>query len=201
MKNITYLLSSRVLRGKHVISTVICLTLLAGIIPQEARADTPMRAYRFADGGMEFAGVTGDTFLCITRNSLQDNADDTVEIMTSGEEADFIIASTKIKGADSNETFSILFEYNKKYYRGTMTRSSLDHNSFKLNLDGNSALGFLQAFKHQGKVSISAMPTSDLSSGPSEITFEWPTFNRDMLHQQSCEENKGKISGAMEAIQ
>ncbi|WEQ55782.1 hypothetical protein LV564_01315 [Komagataeibacter nataicola] len=175
----------------------VCLALLAALCVQEARADVPMKAYHFADGGTEFAGVEGDTFLCITRNSIQDNADDTVDIMTNGDESDFVVSSTKIKGKDSNQTFSILFEYNKNYYRGTMTRSSLDHDSFKLNLDGNSALGFLQAFKHQGKVSISAMPTSDLSPGPSNIIFSWPTFNRDMLHQQACEEAKGHISGAI----
>ncbi|WP_146221675.1 MULTISPECIES: hypothetical protein [Komagataeibacter] len=177
----------------------LCLALFAGLCVQEARADVPMKAYHFADGGTEFAGVEGDTFLCITRNSIQDNADDTVDIMTNGDESDFVVSSTKIKGKDSNQIFSIIFEYNKNYYRGTMTRSSLDHDSFKLNLDGNSALGFLQAFKHEGKVSISAIPASDPSPGPSKIIFLWPTFNRDMLHQQSCEENKGKVVGAIDA--
>ncbi|GBQ13310.1 hypothetical protein [Komagataeibacter rhaeticus] len=163
--------------------------------------DAGMKAYHFSDGSTQIVGNDGGNFLCITRNSMSGDADNTVTIMSNGEDADFIISSSQIKGRESNQTFTVLFSYEQKFYHGIMIKSPVDHDSFKLNLDKDAALSFLRAFKNDGKLSISAIPFADPSPGLSKVTFEWPTFNRDMLHQQACEESKGHITGAIEDIQ
>lgn len=185
---------------RHVHIAGICMCVGMALPIQKTYADPVMKAYQFADGSTEIAGSDGENFLCITRSSMKEGANNTVSIATDGKNAEFVLTSSDVTGADRNRNFEVKFMYDGKYYKGSMTRSESRRNIFRFSLPADAALAFLKSFNSTGHMEMFFVPM-DAAGFPSMAEVEWKSFPTDMKHQEDCEESKGHVTGYINVIQ